>query len=66
MSIPKRGEQNSPCGGGGFAPAAGAGGIAAERRAELFLRQCCRMILFPMQWGGLPLPGRALLFDVEK
>jgi len=26
-----------------------------------------RMMLFPMQMGeGLPLPGRALLFDVEK
>jgi len=32
-----------------------------------FLRRCCRMILFPMQMGeGLPLQGRALLFDVEK
>ena len=43
-----------------------AGGIAAGRRGVSFLRQCSRMTVFPMQWGGLPLPGRALLFDVEK
>jgi len=52
--------------GGGLPLVAGAGGLLGAGRA-CFLRRCSRMMLFPMQMGeGLPLPGRALLFDVEK
>jgi len=42
------------------------GGLLLGAGADLFLRQCCRIVVILMQWGGLPLPGRALLFDVEK
>jgi len=42
-------------------------GCPFRRGGGIFaLRQCSRIVGFPMQWGGLPLPGRALLFDVEK
>jgi len=56
-----------PCGWGRFCPSwPGRGELLLGAGPDLFLRQCSRMILFPMLWGGLPLPGRALLFDVEK